>query len=664
MEIGKREIDFLGFKLGRDTKALTTSTRAKLEEMEKSAPPRTRKQLQSLLGTLNYIRELIPKYSREAKVLYSGTREGKWTWTEQMEQARLKLIRMPLESGELERRDDSLPLHVRVTEQEDEAMLTLSNEDGKAPIAFLTHQQESAMRRYDQNSAERVLASVTKRLLQLKSLAKEQPIIFFSMAGELARIKKNLVMDQPRINAQRWDLCWAIVLGDTQLDWRMIKTKRETKMTKYHDILDLPKYFTDGSERAGKVRWGYLVKHNGQLITSSNGEILGTAQSAEVTAVLKALQKAEELGHKEIVLTSDSEYVTDGINKELETWKANGFHNARNKPMEHREQRMNIAELLQRITTHCYHQVSHTKQDSEAAQGNREIDIMIGQVKMPETTELFQKLHDELNHPSVNMIQMELRLRNLKIPNWRSHYRETRKDCRVCRKFMTARGSQESELPKDFRGQQISMDFAGTIRPQTKAGNCYFLLAIDNHTKRIMIWAMKSALERNLINCLREWIRWEGRMQSLRADEAHNISGRLVEDCCKENKIVLTKIIPYRPETNRIAERAVRTVKEWCAKNKALGDWDTKIDECLIDLNRSAVNHNCRKEGEEVHAAAGAKENPMFRVGDQVILTRRRKVGRFNEGLGTVDTVKSITGTNTVELENNGIQSNKDLIKK
>ncbi len=403
MEIGKREVDFLGFKLGRDTKALTTSTRAKLEELEKSAPPRTRKQLQSLLGTLNYIRELIPKYSREAKVLYSGTKEGKWSWTEQMEQARLKLIRMALNSGELERRHDSLPLHVHVTEQEDEAMLTLSNEDGKAPIAFLTHQQEAAMKRYDQNSAERVLASVTKRLLQLKAIAKEQPIVIFSMAGELARIKKNLVMDQALLHRQRWDR-WAIVLGDTQLDWRL--------MFKYHDRHQhLPKYITDNSERAGKVRWGFLVKHNGQLITSGDGEITGSAQLAEVTAVLKALQKAEELGHKEVVLTSDSEYVTDGINKELETWKANGFHNnARNKPMAHRGQWMEIAELLQKITTHCYHQVSHTKQDSEAAQGNREIDKLIGQVKMPETIELFRKLHDELNHPSVNMIQMELRL--------------------------------------------------------------------------------------------------------------------------------------------------------------------------------------------------------------------------------------------------------------
>lgn len=107
-----------------------------------------------------------------------------------------------------------------------------------------------------------------------------------------------------------------------------------------------------------------------QLITSQTDEITGTAQLAEVTAVERALQKVVELGHKEIVLTGDSECVTDGINKELETWKSNGFHTARNKLMAHKEQWMNIAELLQKVTAHCYHQVSHTKQDSKAAKGN------------------------------------------------------------------------------------------------------------------------------------------------------------------------------------------------------------------------------------------------------------------------------------------------------
>ncbi len=58
------------------------------------------------------------------------------------------------------------------------------------------------------------------------------------------------------------------------------------------------------------------------------------------------------------------------------------------------------------------------------------------------------------------------------------------------------------------------------------------------------------------------------------------------------------------------------------------------------------------------------KKNSRFQVGDQVILTRRRKVGKLSEGLGIIDKVIAITGSNSVELENNSIQSNKDLVNK
>lgn len=654
MELGKHEVDFLGFKLGKDTKTLTTSTRNKLEEMKRSGPPKSRKQLQSLLGTLNYIRELIPKYSREARVLYQGTKEGPWRWTEQMENARLNLIEMALSSGELDRRDETVPLEVCVCEREQEVTLTLSNRGGKAPIAFLTHTQEAPMLKYEENGPERILAAVSRRILQLKAFAKEQPIVIHSMAGELTRLKKNLVMNQARIHSLRWDQ-WGLVLADMQLEWKIIKQKRKDKMTKYHDKHEhLPKYFTDGSERKGKVKWGYLVKQDGDLVTSESGEIAGTAQLAEVMAVSKALERAVALGHKEIVVTCDSEYVADGINKELETWKSNGFHTARNKPMKHKDEWVKIAGLLEKVCVHCYHQVSHTKQLSEAAQGNREVDKMIGEVKLKQVHDLFTKLHDELNHPSYNMIQMELRLRNLNIPNWRDKYRQVKKQCEVCRKFMTAKGAKESHLPQEYAGQEVSIDFAGPLRPKTKNGNCYFLLAIDNHTKMKMVWPMSTALEKNVVECLKEWIKWQGKMESLRADGAHNVSGKLVEDFCRENKIVLTKSIAYRPETNGIAERAIREVKEWLRKNENLGEWDQIIDKCLSNLNRFTREESRERE---------VKENPRFRVGDEVIITRRRKVGKFSEGSGVIDKVISITGSNTVELENNGVQSNKDLIK-
>ncbi len=69
---------------------------------------------------------------------------------------------------------------------------------------------------------------------------------------------------------------------------------------------------------------------------------------------------------------------------------------------------------------------------------------------------------------------------------------------------MTAQGCKESELPEEYKGQQVSIDFAGPLRPKTKAGHCYFLLARNNHTEIKMIWAMRSSLEENVLECLRE----------------------------------------------------------------------------------------------------------------------------------------------------------------
>lgn len=114
--------------------------------------------------------------------------------------------------------------------------------------------------------------------------------------------------------------------------------------------------------------------------------------------------------------------------------------------MAHREQWKNIAELLDKVIAHVYHQVSHTIT----------IDKLIGQVKIQEITQLFQKLHNELNHPSVKMIQVELKLRNLNIPNWRNHYREVRKDFQICRKFITAKGCKESELQKTMKDTRLA----------------------------------------------------------------------------------------------------------------------------------------------------------------------------------------------------------------
>lgn len=78
-------------------------------------------------------------------------------------------------------------------------------------------------------------------------------------------------MNQARIHSHRWDQ-WNLILGHNQLEWKIIKPKRKT-ITKYHDAHQhLPKYFTDGSEREQEgSNGGYLVRKDGQLITSEQG---------------------------------------------------------------------------------------------------------------------------------------------------------------------------------------------------------------------------------------------------------------------------------------------------------------------------------------------------------------------------------------------------------
>ncbi len=59
-------------------------------------------------------------------------------------------------------------------------------------------------------------------------------------------------------------------------------------------------------------------------------------------------------------------------------------------------------------------------------------------------------------------------------------------------------------------------------------------------------------------------------------------------------------------------------MKEWFAKNKERGKWDTLIYECLLDLNRCDTVEPTEKE---------IKRNLKFDVGDQVI-TRCKTLGK------------------------------------
>lgn len=91
--------------------------------------------------------------------------------------------------------------------------------------------------------------------------------------------------------------------------------------------------FTDGacSGNPGPGGWGAILRYGQVEKRLSGGEKMTTNNRMELTAVIRALGALKEKCH--VVLTTDSKYVCDGINKGwAASWKKNGWRKSDKKP--------------------------------------------------------------------------------------------------------------------------------------------------------------------------------------------------------------------------------------------------------------------------------------------------------------------------------------------
>ena len=89
--------------------------------------------------------------------------------------------------------------------------------------------------------------------------------------------------------------------------------------------------FTDGACRGnpGPGGWGVLLRYQGKEKSLHGGEGNTTNNRMELLAAIKALQSLKE--PCSVTLTTDSQYVRQGITEWLERWKKNGWRTANKK---------------------------------------------------------------------------------------------------------------------------------------------------------------------------------------------------------------------------------------------------------------------------------------------------------------------------------------------
>lgn len=108
--------------------------------------------------------------------------------------------------------------------------------------------------------------------------------------------------------------------------------------------------YTDGacSGNPGPGGWGAILKYGNAQKELSGADELTTNNKMELTAVIMALRALKE--PCEVILTTDSKYVVDGIEKGwAKSWQRNGWKKADKKPALNREL---WEELLNLLETH------------------------------------------------------------------------------------------------------------------------------------------------------------------------------------------------------------------------------------------------------------------------------------------------------------------------
>ncbi len=91
--------------------------------------------------------------------------------------------------------------------------------------------------------------------------------------------------------------------------------------------------FTDGACKGnpGPGGWGAVLRFNGTDKELFGGERTTTNNRMELMAVIRGLQALKRVC--EVTVTTDSQYVKNGITQWIHNWKRNGWRTAAKKPV-------------------------------------------------------------------------------------------------------------------------------------------------------------------------------------------------------------------------------------------------------------------------------------------------------------------------------------------
>lgn len=144
---------------------------------------------------------------------------------------------------------------------------------------------------------------------------------------------------------------------------------------------DVVEVFTDGACRGnpGPGGWGAVLRYRGRERSLKGAEPRTTNNRMELMAAIVALETLKRAC--EVVLTTDSKYVRDGITKWIDGWKTRGWRTAARQPVKNEDlwKRLDAAVSRHQVKWHWVKGHSGHRENELADQlANVAIDEMSG----------------------------------------------------------------------------------------------------------------------------------------------------------------------------------------------------------------------------------------------------------------------------------------------
>lgn len=146
-------------------------------------------------------------------------------------------------------------------------------------------------------------------------------------------------------------------------------------------MTDVVEIFTDGACRGnpGPGGWGALLRYKGKEKTLHGGEADTTNNRMELMAAIVALESLTR--DCKVQLTTDSQYVRQGITEWIHGWKKRGWKNSQKKPVKNADlwRRLDEAATQHHVEWHWVKGHSghpeNERADALANQGIDELDL-------------------------------------------------------------------------------------------------------------------------------------------------------------------------------------------------------------------------------------------------------------------------------------------------